>query len=150
MIRAPRPDDLGALIDLGRAFHSETGYEKHFPEVTFDPESFAKTLALLAQAGLLCVVDKGEGPVGMAAVDAAPLFFNHKVMLSREAFWYVDPAHRTGIGRSLLPAMEQMAQARGAIIMDVVAEDGKRSKPLARIYEAGGYSLAEHTFRKRL
>ncbi len=147
MIRAADPDDLPALLAMGRAFNEEAGYAEEIP---FCEESFGKTLAALANAGLLLVADKGDGPVGMAGADVGPAICNHAILLSREAFWYVQPAHRKGLGGALLAALEEKATAYGAHIFDVVAEDGKRSEALARLYRARHFNPAERTFRKRL
>jgi len=148
MIRAAEPRDAGRLIEMGHAFFVEAGHEGDVG--AFDPESFVKTLGTLANAGLLLVAEKGGEVIAMAAADVAPAFWNHKVLLGREAFWYVEPAHRKGLGRELLKALETASMKYGATMFDVVAEEGKRSQALARLYRAGGYSPAELTFRKRL
>ncbi len=147
MIRAARPADMPAMLAMGRAFNEEAGYAEAVPfcEVTFEAN-----LAIFGHAGLLLVVEKGGQVVGMAAADVAPSVCNHAVKIGREAFWYVAPEHRKGVGKKLLAALEYAAVERGATFFDVVAEDGKRSLALARIYRAAGYSPTESTFRKRL
>lgn len=148
MIRPAVDTDLPRLIEMGRAFNMEAGYSEDVP---FCERSFGRVLAALMKAGLVLVVDKGFGAVGMAAADVAPSICNDKVLLSREAFWYVEPAHRPeGSGGALLNALEALARDFGAHIFDVVAEEGKRSKALARLYQARHFSPAEITFRKRL
>lgn len=147
MIRAAHPDDIPKMIEMGRAFVDEAGYAD---TVGFNAESFATTLQILGHAELLFVAEKGGTVVGMAAADVAPSICNHAVRVGREAFWYVEPAHRKGIGKELLSALQCAAKNHGATFFDVVAEDGKRSKALARIYERAGFSPAERTFRKRL
>lgn len=147
MIRPATPNDMPRLLEMGRAFNLEAGYAEQIP---FCEESFSKTLAILGNANLLLVADKGEGAIGMAGADVAPSICNHKILLSREAFWYVEPAHRKGLGGALLTALEATVRAHGASIFDVVAEDGKRSEALARLYRARHFSPAEITFRKRL
>ncbi len=148
MIRPATQEDAGRLVEMGYAFFIEAGHESD--ATPFDPESFVRTLALLASHGLLLVVEKDGAVIGMAAADVAPAFWNHKILLGREAFWYVEPAHRKGIGRELLKALEALVTSLGATLFDVVAEDGKRSEALARLYRAGEYNPAERTFRKRL
>jgi GNAT superfamily N-acetyltransferase len=147
MIRDAEAADMPRLIEMGRAFNAEAGYAETVP---FCERSFAHTLVALAGMGLLLVVDKGDGPVGMAGADLGRAICNHDVLLSREAFWYVEPAYRKGFGRDLLNALETRAKARGAAFFDVVAENGKRDEALARLYRAASYSPAERTFRKRL
>jgi len=147
MIRAAVTEDMPRLLEMGRAFFRESGHEREFE---FDPDSFAETLSLLAQHGLLRVADGPSGPVAMGAIDVARAYWNRKVVLSREAFWYVDPGHRKGLGRRLLTDMEAAAGSYGAVIFDVVAEPGPRSAPLEEIYRRAGFNPAERTFRKRL
>ncbi len=149
MIRAPIESDLGALVEMGRAFNEEAGYAEQVP---FDPESFMQVLAALAAANLLLVADLGQGPIGMAAADVAGSICNRNVRIGREAFWYVSPEHRPGkiVGRHLLSALECAARDCGASFFDVIAEDGKRSEALARLYRAASYNPVERTFRKRL
>lgn len=147
MIRPATADDMPRLMAMGRAFVTEARYADEIP---FIPEDFAKTLAALHAAGLLRVLDTGSGAIGMAGADVGPTIFNYAHRIGREAFWYVDPDHRRGSGMKLLHALELAAKDQGARIFDAVAEEGKRSEPLARLYRAGGYSPAEHTFRKRL
>ena len=147
MIRAAMPDDMIQLVELGRAFNLEAGYGDMVP---FDEQSFGHTLACLGTAKLLLVVETDAGIVGMGAADVAPSICNHAVKIGREAFWYVLPEHRKGVGRKLLDALECAAKNYGATFFDVVAEDGKRAEALARIYRAAGYSPTERTFRKEL
>lgn len=147
VIRQATERDFDALLEMGRAFNIEAGYAEDVP---FDRPSFARTLEALAKANLLLVADKGSGAIGMAGADVAPAICNHSVLLSREAFWYVLPEHRLGLGGQILAALEGCAKAYGARIFDVIAEEGKRSLALARLYRARGYSPAEITFRKVL
>lgn len=147
MIRHAKPDDVPALLEMGRAFNEEAGYSASVP---FCAESFAVTLGALGRAELLIVAEKEGIVVGMAAADVGPSICNHGVRVGRETFWYVRPDHRKGIGKKLLSALECAALKHGATFFDVVAEDGKRSEALARIYRAASYSPTERTFRKRL
>lgn len=149
MIRLAVPDDGPQIMKMGEGFFNEAGHGARF---TFDRESFAHSVIQFAKNDLLLVVEKDGQVVGMAAADVAPAFWNYNVLLAREAWWYLLPAHRQGIGRRLLVALEDLLRARGATLFDVVAEDGEgsRSEALARLYRAGGFSPAERTFRKVL
>lgn len=147
MIRAARGEDAPALVEMGRAFFEEAGYAAEFE---FDDESFFSTIAILAKHGLLLIAEKDGKAVGMAAVDVAPAYWNHDVMLAKELFWFVQKEYRQGIGRQMLRALEETVRSRGAQLFDLVAEEGKRSLALARVYTAGGFSPKERTFRKRL
>lgn len=147
MIRAARPDDLPALMEMGQAFNAEAGYAESAP---FCPVTFEARLVTFGHAGLLFVATRGGEVVGMAACDVAPSICNQGVKIGREAFWYLKPGHRNGVGKQLLAALECAALEHGATFFDVVAEEGKRSTALARIYRAAGYSPTEIAFRKRL
>jgi GNAT superfamily N-acetyltransferase len=147
MIRAATPADEPALLEMGRAFNEEAGYAESVP---FDEVSFKLTLGALGAADLLFVVERDGRVIGMAAADVGPSICNRAVKIGREAFWYVQPEHRKGVGKKLLHALECAAKNHGATFFDVVAEVGKRDLALARIYEAAGFSPAERTFRKRL
>ena len=147
MIRDALPADMPRIVEMGRAFNQEAGYSETVP---FCEESFTRTAATLGQAGMLLVVDLGDGPIGMAGLDMARAICNYAIIVSRETFWYCEPAHRKGLGRELLGALEVRAKEKGAAFFDVVAEIGKRDEALARLYRAAQYSPAERTFRKRL
>jgi GNAT superfamily N-acetyltransferase len=147
MIRPAKPDDLARLMEMGAAFNTEAGYEDSVPFVS---EDFHASLCILGHANLLLSAEQDGQVVGMAAADVAPSLCNQGVRIGQEAFWYVDPNHRKGIGRKLLNALECTAKSQGATFMQVVAEAGKRSAALARLYEAAGYSPISATFRKRL
>lgn len=147
MIREAIADDAGKLVEMGWAFFQEAG---HAGEFVFDPQSFLGSLEMLAGAGMLLVVEDGGEVVGMAAADVAPALWNRSILLGREQFWYIVPAHRKGTGVALLSALEQAAKRYGATTFDVVAEDGQRSEALGRLYRRASYNPAERTFRKRL
>lgn len=147
MIRAALPDDLPELVAMGRAFHAEAGYGETVP---FCEVTFRANLAIFGKAKLLLVAEEKGEVVGMAAADVAPSLVNHGVRIGQEAFWYIKPLHRKGIGRELLAALECVAKLQGAAFFDAVAEDGERSEALARLYRAASYNPNSRTFRKRL
>lgn len=147
MIRLAIPDDGPAIMPMGEAFHAESGWAEQFP---FDRESFAHTVTRLGMADLFVVAEKEGRIVGMAAIDIGPAITNHSVRFAREVFFYVQPLHRKGIGRDLFNALKLIARHNGVTFFDAVAEEGKRSLALARIYRAGGLSPAETIFRMRL
>lgn len=148
MIRPAVPADMPRLVEMGLAFFTEAGHEGKTG--AFCPESFAHTVGLLIDNKLMLTAERGGEIVGMGAVDVARAFWNHKIILGREAFFYIVPSARKGLGRKLLAALETAAGSYGATLFDVVAEPGPRSKPLAELYERAGYNPAETTFRKRL
>lgn len=154
VIRAALPADLPALLEMGRAFWQEAGHGEEHP---FCEASFTKTLAALGDAGLLLVVDNGA-VIGMAAADVAPCIVNHAVKIGRDAFFYVRPKQRKGMGKLLIKALEDVSIRHGATVFDLVAERGSprpdakftRGEALGRLYQAHGYALAESTYRRVL
>lgn len=155
MIRPAVPADIPAMVEMGKAFFVEAGHAAEHP---FCEESFTTTLRLLGEAGLLLVADSDDGVIGMAAADVAPAFWNHSVKMGREAFFYVQPAHRKGLGKLLIRALEDVSMAHGATVFDLVAERGSprpdakitRGAALGRLYEGNGFVLAETVYRKVL
>lgn len=147
MIRLALPEDGPFIMAMGEAFHTESGWVEQFP---FDRESFAHTVVRLGTAGLFVVAEKDSEVIGMAALDIGPAVTNYHVRFAREVFFYVQPAHRKGIGRELFNELKSIAKDNGVMFFDAVAEEGKRSQPLARMYRAGGLSPAETIFRMRV
>lgn len=147
MIRPPIASDMPAIREMGQAFFVEAGHDKKY---TFCPESFERTVDLLAKANLFIVMEKDGQPIGMGAADVAAAFWNNAVKIGREAFFYIQPRHRKGLGKQMIAGLEAVSMAYGATVFDVVAEEGSRSEALARLYRAGGFEPVERTFRKAL
>jgi GNAT superfamily N-acetyltransferase len=147
MIRDAVPDDAPELVEMGRAFFAEAGWAD---KAEFCPESFALTLERLSEAGILLVFEKDGKPVGMAGALYSPAYWNEKVLIGQELFWYCEPPHRKGAGAELLRHLESAAKARNVQFFGMVAEHGLRHEALAQVYKRAGYSVAEHTFCKAL
>lgn len=146
-IRPAEPADAEALVGMGEAFFKEAGWAER---ATFCPESFSRTLGRIATNGILLVVEKDGRAVGMAGAVFSPAYWNEKVLIGQELFWYCEPLHRKGAGKELLRQLESAAQARNVKFFGMVAEHGLRHEALAQVYKRAGYSLAEHTFCKAL
>jgi GNAT superfamily N-acetyltransferase len=153
MIRPAVPDDIFRLADMGRAFFDEAGFaEKMTGEgrFTFDLETFGHTVAALIERGVLLVAEKGGEVVGMAAAGVAPAWWNRNVLTAQELFWYVDPAHRKGLGSQLMDALEAAVGDLGVVLFSMSAEEGLRSTALNRLYRQRGYFPTEMLFWKQL
>lgn len=148
MIREAVPTDNVRLAEMGRAFFEEAGLPSR--GVEFDPNSFLPFCGLLAEQGILLVAEQDGRVIGMLGAGVIPAYWNARVMLAQECFWYVEPAHRKGIGSRLLREMEKRAVAKGARLCAMVAEHGLRGKAVGRLYEAKGYAPAESTYWKGL
>jgi len=147
IIRAAKPEDLSSIVDMGEAFFEEAGWAS---KAQFCRDSFTATAKRLMEHGILLVVDKGNGPVGMAGGVASPAYWNEKVVIGQEIFLYIKPTDRKGSGKELLRQLESAAKARNVQFFGMVSEHGLRHDALKAVYERAGYSLAEHTFCKAL
>lgn len=147
MIRNAVPDDAPSLVEMGRAFFAEAGWAD---KAEFCEASFRQTLGQLADRGILLVFEKEGRPVGMAGALYSPAYWNEKVLIGQELFWYCEPLHRKGAGTELLRKLESAAKARNVKFFGMVAEHGLRHEALAQVYKRAGYSVAEHTFCKAL
>lgn len=154
MIRPAVPQDIFRLADMGQAFFKEAGFADKLPggeRLTFDLESFGRTVAaLIDNGGVLLVAEKDGEVVGMAAAGAAPAWWNRNVLTAQELFWYVEPAHRKGIGAKLMEALEAAVIDLGVTLFSMSAEEGLRSQALGRLFRQRGYFPTEMLFWKRL
>ncbi len=149
MIRPAIPADIERLVAMGQAFFAETGWDK---QAEFDIETFAYTSAMLADAGLLFVA-VSDGVVGMAGAGISPSWWNKRILVAQELFWYIEPTHRAqkiGLGRALFEALEERVKSLGAVLFSMSAEEGMRSEALARLYRGRGYVPRERLFWKSL
>lgn len=144
-IRHAEPDDLGALLEMGREFfdHSPNG-----AFTTFDENSLTATLIALmsGMSGGSVLVAETEGEVvGMAACVVYPFYANHSTLMGQELFWWVKPEFRKGIGGSLLDELEAEAKRKGAKVFLGAHLSGERNAAFERLYRRRGYTPAENT-----
>ena len=148
MIREARPDDMGRILELGERFFNEAGWSAVFD---WDAMSFVESVEDLDANGVLLVAEDAGQITGIAGAPVFPAYCNKAVPLSREMFWYVDPAHRrTSAGPALLDGLESRVAAKGARTFTMAALAGRRHAALARLYRARGYAPVELSFVKRL
>lgn len=144
-IRPAEPNDLSALLDMGRDFFEHSGSGAF---TTFDEASFATTLiALLSgvSGGTLLVVETAGQVVGMAACVVFPFYANMATLIGQEIFWWVKPEHRKGIGGALLDELEAEATRKGAKVFMGANLSGEKDAVFARLYRRRGYVPAENT-----
>lgn len=154
-IRDAKPDDVKALIEMGRAFFDEAGMPERFralgvPDLAFCPESFVLSCEMLAEKGILLVAESGGEVVGMLGAALSPALWNLRVGIAHECWWYVRPDKRKGVGVALLKAYEQKAAERGVVLSAMVAEHGLRGDAVGRLYRAKDYVPAETVYWHRL
>jgi GNAT superfamily N-acetyltransferase len=148
MIRPADERDIPALLRMGHYFFDEAGWG----DVTeYDPGSMDRTLRHLIDSagGILLVAESGGVVVGMAGALLYPHYFNTGSLTGQEIFWWVDPAHRKGVGGALLEALEDAAKDAGAVSFTMVSVASLRSDALDRVYRRRGYRPAERTYIKR-
>lgn len=144
-IRHAEPDDLDALLSMGRDFfdHSPNG-----TFTTFDENSLTATLMALMSGvtgGSILVAETAGEVVGMAACVVYPFYANHSTLMGQEVFWWVKPEFRKGIGGSLLDELEAEAKRKGAKVFLGAHLSGERNAAFERLYRRRGYTPAENT-----
>ncbi len=150
MIRPAIPADIYRLVEMGKAFFAETGWDK---QADFDVESYAYSCAMLMDGGgILLVAEKDGDVVAMVAAGTCPATWNRNVLLGQELWWYCEPASRKGnvIGSKLMTALEDAFVARGVCLASMSAEEGMRSDALGRLYRQRGYFPRERLFWKQM
>lgn len=144
MIRDATPADLSACLEMGRRFHGVSGLDKF---AAFDELSFMASLSrLLDRRGLLVM---GNPPFAMAGVFAAPSFFNARVIMAGEVFWWCEPEHR-GHALSMLEAIERRAKSLGAEVLHMSCLEALRPDAMGRLYRGAGYVPVDHLYYKGL
>lgn len=146
MIRKARPDDIGRLLELGRAFFDSAGWGR---VVEWDPMSVIETIEQIDDTGVVLVLETDGRVTGGVGAAICPSFFNKTTRMSQELFWYVDPPARRE-GMALLSALEAGCKDKGASIHLMGAVAGDREEKFDRFYRARGYAPAERFFIKRL
>jgi predicted N-acetyltransferase YhbS len=144
-IRKAQPEDLPALLDMGRDFFDHSANSAF---TTFDENSLTATLIALMSGvagGSLLVAESDGEVVGMAACVVFPFYANHSTLISQELFWWVKPEHRKGIGGAILDELEAEAKRKGAKIFIGANLSGERSAAFERLYRRRGYTPAENT-----
>ena len=136
--------ELPLCLPGARAFHAEM----RLPG-SFEPDVFvARWEVYLAQltADILGLWD-GVDLIGGLGVVAAPEQYNEE-LVATEFFWYVDPAHRHGMGAiRLLKAFKAWGREHGAVRCRLVhllgGEETPRENQLARVYRKLGFHPIE-------
>lgn len=146
MIRAAKEEDFPRMLEMGRAFFIESGFNQ---EAEWDDESTLVMFRQVLSGGGLFVSDYGGQLVGMVGALAFPFYFNAHHMTAQELFWWVSPEYRRGVsGMKLLRAVEQWAKDKGCKTMMMISLPKLADSPAAAVYEKTGYRASEQTFIK--
>lgn len=144
-IREAEPQDLSALLDMGREFFEVSGNGAF---TTFDEASLTGTLIAImsgVSGGVLLVAETAGQVVGMAACVVFPFYANAETLIGQEIFFWVNPQHRGAVGDALLDELEAAAMRKGAKVFINANLAGPRDKAFARYYRRRGYRPAENT-----
>lgn len=141
-IRRASRDDIDWMIGQLKKFSEFVG-SKHS---LFDDETFARTsLADMINKHLVLVADQEEhGPVGFIGGLMMPHFFNPKIRVLAEVFWWVDESHRLSrAGLMLLNAFTEFGRQNcDWITMGIEARSPINDKSILK----RGYRLQERSF----
>lgn len=147
MIRAAVPADCPRILELGERFFNEAGWRD---VATWDRVSVIDTLEALSRGGVLLVAEADGVVVGIAGAALYPAYFNAGLTMAQELFWYVEAAHRNGLGAALLRELEAGCRAKGAHTFTMITVAGLDDELLAKVYRRKGFRPAERSFIKRL
>jgi ribosomal protein S18 acetylase RimI-like enzyme len=149
-IRAAEPNDLPALLEMGRQFFEHSGNARF---TTFDEPSLTATLIGLISGvgnGVVLATEVNGDVVGMAACVVFPFYANMNTLIGQEIFLWVDPAYRGAVGEALLDELEAAALRKGAKVFINANLAGERDAAFARYYRRRGCVPAENTHIKVL
>jgi GNAT superfamily N-acetyltransferase len=146
MIRIANKDDVPRLVELGLEFLSNHfipgGYNRESLEASFhewfaDPEHPARLLVYVDDRGLI---------LGSLGYVAAPMYWNHDVLGSKELFWWVSrEARGAGVGSALLEAYGKDLDERGIQVGFMTTLDDSTAAA-HRILRRCGWVQAEVNF----
>lgn len=131
-IREARPDDVTALLELGRLMHAESPYWSRLP---FDAERTERTLRAVS---VLVAEDDGRivGGIGGTVVP----HWSVDALVGCELFLFVHPSARGGTAAMrLIRALDAQFKSRGARLAQAGATTGVSDERVAALYERMGF-----------
>lgn len=150
-LRLATVEDVPWLVRLGRQFHAASGYAATIP---LDEDDLAKSMRRIIRsrdAFLLVQVDDMDVVHGAIAIASARSFFNASVTVGVEQFFWVDShARRRGVGRSILRRAVELSRGVGISVLTMVSLEALEPGTAGEFYESEGFTLAEHSYVKRL
>ena len=136
MIRPATPDDIPALLEMGRKFSEKAKLADH---VGYKPESMAETFRAMIDGGHPLFIGE-HGAIG-AIQTKHP--FNYDHIHAQELFWWSEGRE----GLALLNALEAYCadECHSLTMITLEAIDPERT---GRLYERLGYRPLEHSYVK--
>lgn len=147
VIRPATMDDVDAIVEMGRRFYPESGYEATAP---FCEEQIAGLAIVTMRDGVMLVAEKDGEVVGMACLHVEPFLFNPSVVIAHELVYWIEPEHRGGMmAARMLKAIEEACRAKGATTIRMATLS---SSPEAadKLYMRAGFHLSEKYYSKGL
>lgn len=141
-VRAATLDDLGVLVEMGRAMHRES---PRYRSMQFDSEKVRKLSANLigSDTAAVFVAQAASEVVGMAAIVAGQRWFGPDFYLT-DLVVYVRPEHRgNGAFVRLVLAIEGWARLKGITQIDLGVSTGVDPERAVRAYERLGYTVSD-------
>lgn len=122
-VRPACPDDLPAIVEMGKSLHAAR--QTHAP---FCAHTLAELVAEIAQddtLGCVLVAECDHDIIGMAAACRVLTWYNRAVPIAQELFWWVAPRARGSLAaKRLMQGMEMWAQRTGCtrFVMTVIPD----------------------------
>lgn len=151
-VRRATPDDVPAMVAMGRALHDESPRYRDMPFSERKLVDLAARLrgTLLSEDAAMFVATAGDALVGMAVVVTQPRFFNDERFLT-DLTVYVKPEHRGGRAfLRLVNAWETWAVQQGVLDLAIGVSTEINAQATVCAYERLGYRLAGYTMVKSL
>lgn len=146
-VRRATPDDMPALLRMGRSFHETTPYA----DVAYDPDSIRFICTQLMESGVLLVAEIKGAAVGVVGAVMAPLFMNRDALICSEVFWWVDPEARgSGAGKEMAKQLETICREAGVYRLAMVAIHAPGIEQVESMYQRLGFEPTENTWTKVL
>lgn len=136
-MRLATPDDIPAIVELGRLFHERSPYSSK----PYSEQRVANTLLSVIENGI--VVVSGHPIDSMGAAIKGPMWFTDGFAAQELFLW--GPS-----GKMIREALEAWATDQGCESFSMVClEDGKAAQ-MTRLYRMAGYVPVERHFLKAL
>ena len=140
-IREARPEDAPALA----ALLAELGYPDDVEAVAGRARAFPAD-----PASFLLVAEDEEGPAGLASATVLPLLHEDGGWCRLSALVVAKGRRRTGIGRTLVAAIEERARQAGCRYLEVTSGERPERDPAHAFYRALGLEEVSRRYLKPL
>lgn len=136
MIRSATPDDIPAIVEMGRRFYCKAGLPGEYSD-----QAMAHFVDGLIRHGVVLI-----GARSMLGGVIAPVYCAPDWWQAVEMFWWSED--RRGI--DLLAAFEAWARERGANEVRMSSVQASRGEAVGRVLARLGYETAETSYSKRV